>query len=145
EQEIVEAFRGGHWRRLLDILAFVGQGPHPLAPATLQQLHYLASCLSDSAGTPWPEREKTPGGSLAQALYGACKLLRIAPDEDLEWAFEQSLTELAPYLSGDRPGLIELLEGVAVDVEGLVQTVLAGLNRRLDLEVRIGGRYQAFE
>ena len=143
EAGIVDHLSQGNWYQLVTALEDAMKARHPFEMATFQQLHFLACVLAGVERAALPEQDREEGGSFIQALYDLCKLVQIAPDEDLEWAFEQGLSEISPYLMGDRPALVRLLYGVEVPAARTVERVVQGLGQSLGLAERVGPRYAA--
>ncbi len=143
EVVIVDHLAKGNWYQLVVALEDAMKGRHPLEMTTFQQLHFLACALAGVDRIALPEQDREEGGSFIQALYDLCKLVQIAPDEDLEWAFEQGLTELSPYLMGDRPAQVRLLYGVEVSAVPTAERIVQGLGHSLGLAERVGQRFAA--
>ena len=143
ERRLLDLLNKRAWKKLATALTDIARQSHPLDPTTLQQLHYLACTLAGGDWPALPEELRHEGGTLVQALADLARLLQLALEEDLEWAFDQGLADLSPYLMGDRPTEIQLLNPYPVAVEGLVESVLERLGERFDLERRVGPRFQA--
>src|SRR5690554_1339212 len=143
ERRLIGLLNQRAWKKLATALTDLARQPHPFDHTSVQQLHYLACTLAGGDWPVLPEEDRHEGGTLLQALADLTRLLQLALEEDLEWAFDQGLADLSPYLMGDRPTEIQLLNPYPVAVEGLVESVLERLGERFDLERRVGPRFQA--
>lgn len=142
ERQLLDLLNKRAWKNLAATLTDISQQPHPFDATTLQQLHYLACTLAGGEWPALPEEDRHEGGTLVQALADLARLLQLALEEDLEWAFDQGLADLSPYLVGDRPTDICLLHPFPLAAEGLVEAILERLGERFDLERRLERRFR---